>query len=238
MAGYRSFFHNLINLARYNMRIIFGGKFAYFILAALIFFLLFGTIMAFQESEIGIAEIYGILSFPAILLVFYPTAFGIQNDADQRTLEIIFGIPDYRYKVWLVRFLMVLVMVFFLLFPFAALAYYALVSFPIFTMVVQLMALVLFTSTLGFALSTMVKNGNATAVIMVIIGLIFLILSDTMSDSKWYIFLNPFELPRDMNDIVWQEIIRQNRIFLIISSIVLLLVGLLNLQNREKFLRS
>ncbi len=234
--GYRSTIINLARLARYNMRIIFGGKFGYFILAALIFFLLFGTIMAFEESEIELVDIYGILSFPAILLVFYPSAFGIQNDADQRTLEIIFGIPDYRYKVWLLRYVMVLVLVFLLLFPFASIAYYALMSFPIFRMVLQLMVLVLFTSSLGFMISTLVKSGNAAAVILVIIGLAFLILGEQLEHSKWNIFLNPFKVPGDVNEVVWQETIRQNRLFMGLSSIVFILFGLLNLQKRERFL--
>mgnify|MGYP005851224537 CR=1 FL=1 len=231
-----SFIHNLVSLARYNMRIIFGGKFLYFVLAGLIFFLLFGTIMAFEANEIDIADIYGILSFPAILLVFYPSVFGIQNDADQRTLEIIFGIPDYRYKVWLLRYLMVLALALLLLVPFAGLAYYALASFPVIQMVLQLMVLVFFASSLGFALSTIVKNGNAAAALMVIIGLAFLILSEPLEESKWNIFLNPFKSAGNINAIVWQEIVRQNRLFMGLSSIVFLLIGLLNLQNREKFL--
>lgn len=219
------------------MRIVFGGKFIYFILASFGFFLFLGTIKAFDDSYIGIYDVYGLLIFPAILLVFYPSAFGIQNDADQRTLEIIFGIPDYRYKVWLVRILMVQLIVFVFLFPFAAIASYALVTIPIFQMISQLMVLVLFTSTLGFFVSTLVKNGNATAVIMIILGLIFLILADEIEYSKWNIFLNPFQTPDNMNEIIWLETIRQNRIILGISSIVFLLLGLLNLQNREKFLR-
>ncbi|MDF1572721.1 MAG: hypothetical protein P1P82_14020 [Bacteroidales bacterium] len=236
MLGYKSFIINLFRLAKYNMRIIFGGKFGYFILAALIFFLLFGTIMAFEDSEMDLGDIYGILLFPAILLVFYPTAFGIQNDADQRTLEIIFGIPDYRYKVWLLRFFMVLVLVFILLIPFASIAYYALMSFPLFRMVFQLMVLVLFTSSLGFMISTLVKSGNAAAVIMVVIGLAFLILGEPLEGSKWNIFLNPFNIPRDVNDLVWQETIRQNRLFMGLTSVGFILSGLLNLQKRERFL--
>ncbi len=224
-------------MARYNMRIVFGGKFVYFIFASLGFFLLIGTIMAFDESYMGINDVYELMIFPTILLVFYPSAFGIQNDADQRTLEIIFGIPDYRYKVWLVRMLMVLIIVFVVLFPFAYIASYALVSIPILEMVLQLMVLAVFTSTLGFCISTLVKNGNATAVIMVVLGLVFLILSDELDESKWNIFLNPFDNHGDMNDIVWAEILRQNRFILGIASVVFLLLGLLNLQNREKFLR-
>ncbi len=51
--------------------------------------------------------------FPCVLLVFYPAVFGIQNDEDSRILEILFGIPDYKYKVWGVRLLMIYVAIFF-----------------------------------------------------------------------------------------------------------------------------
>jgi hypothetical protein len=237
MSTLRSSIQNTISLARYNMKIIFGGKFVYFILAAFIFFLVFGIIIALEENNMSIDEVYGLLGFPAILLVFFPSVFGIQSDADQRTLEIIFGIPDYRYKVWLVRYLMILLLVFMLLFPFAGLAYYALISFPILKMVLQLMVLVIFISSMGFCISTLVRNGNATAVIMVILGLALLILADELDESKWNVFLNPFDMPRNLNAIVWQEIIRQNRIIMGIGSVVLILIGLLNLQQREKFLR-
>lgn len=232
-----SFIKNTYSLARYNIRIIFGGKFIYFILAAFIFFLVFGIILALDSGDMDMEDIYSLLAFPAILLVFFPSVFGIQSDADQRTLEIIFGIPDYRYKVWLVRYLMILLLVFLLLFPFAGLAYYALISFPVLRMILHLMVLVLFISALGFSLSTMVRNGNATAVIMVVIGLALLIMADALEGSKWNIFLNPFNIPRNINEIVWQETIRQNRIIMGIGSIVLILLGLLNLQKREKFLR-
>ncbi len=237
MLSYKSTIKNSISLARYNMRIIFGGKFIYFVLAAFIFFLVFGIIIALEENVLDMEEVYSLLAFPAILLVFFPSVFGIQSDADQRTLEIIFGIPDYRYKVWLVRYVMILFLVFLLLFPFAGIAWWALVSFPVLPMILHLMVLVLLISSLGFCLSTVVKNGNATAVIMVVLGLAFLILSDELDESKWNIFLNPFDMPGDINEIVWQEIVRQNRIFMGTLSAVLILLGLLNLQQREKFLR-
>jgi hypothetical protein len=237
MSSFRSNIQNSISLARYNMRIIFGGKFIYFVLAAFIFFLLFGTIIALDSNVMRIENIYGILAFPAILLVFFPSVFGIQSDADQRTLEIIFGIPDYRYKVWLVRYVMILFLVFLLLFPFAGIAWWALISFPVLPMILHLMVLVLLVSSLSFCLSTVVKNGNATAVIMVVLGLAFLILSDEMDESKWNIFLNPFDMPGDINEIVWNEIVRQNRIIMGTLSTVMILLGLLNLQQREKFLR-
>ena len=237
MKNYKNIYQNLLRLARYNIRIVFGGKFVYFIFASLGFFLIIGTIDALDESYMLVNDVYGMLIFPTVLLVFYPSAFGIQNDADQRTLEIIFGIPDYRFKVWLVRMIMVLIITFVILFPFAGIAHYALVSIPIFKMVIQLMMIAIFTSTLGFGVSTIVKNGNATAVVIVVLGLIMLVLSETIEYSKWNILLNPFRNPVNINEIVWKETIRQNRIILASLSLVFLLLGLLNLQKREKFLR-
>lgn len=232
-----NFFQNTLRLIRYNIRIIFGGKFGYFILGATLFFLVFGAIMAFEDATIDVKEVYGLLLFPAILLVFYPSAFGIQNDADQRTLEIIFGIPDYRYKVWLVRLVMVIVLTFVLLFPFAGLAHYALVSIPIFKVVGQLMPVVFFVACVGFGVSTLVRNGNAAGAIMIIIALVFFIINDAIRNSKWNLFLNPFRQPDNINEILWQQTVYQNRIILLSISIVMLLLGLLTLQRREKFLR-
>lgn len=237
MAGFNNIRKNLVSLARYNIRIVFGGKFIYFIVAAVLFFLTIGAIMAFDSSYILMYEIYDLLIFPTVLLVFYPSAYGIQNDADQRTLEILFGIPDYRYKVWLVRLLMTLIIVFLLLFPLAYIAHYSLVSIPILKMVLHLMVLALFVSSMGFCVSTIAKNGNATAVIMVVLGLVLLITQDATWETKWNVFLNPFNTPNSMNEVIWLDTIRQNRIIMSAISVVFLLTGLLNLQNREKFLR-
>lgn len=237
MKGFRSVTLNTFRLARYNMRIIFGGKFVYFLLAAVVFYLVIGGITAFDNDWIRVSEIYGLIAFPAILLAFYPTVFGIQSDADARTLEIIFGIPNYRYRVWLVRYFMILLMVFLMLFPFASISFYLLIEFPFMKMILHVMVLVTFTSAMSFCVSTLVKNGNATAVIMVVFGLFFLILSDELDESRWNLFLSPFQESGEVNNVVFAEILRQNRLIMGISSLVFLLLGLLNLQQREKYLR-
>ena len=46
MKKYKNIQRNLISLARYNIRIVFGGKFVYFILAAFGFFLLLTAALA------------------------------------------------------------------------------------------------------------------------------------------------------------------------------------------------
>lgn len=227
-----------LRMSWFNLKIVFGNKFIYFLLAAFVFFLFISGMYIFETNRVTIEDVYGLLLFPGILLLFYPTVFGIQNDADARTLEIIFGIPDYRYKVWLFRLIITFVLAFILLIPMALIASAAIITLPIFSVVASLMPSLLLVGTLGFLLSTVIRNGNGTAVAMVIIGVVFLILGDTdlIEDSQWNIFLNPYDIPGRMNEILWDEIVLKNRIFLLSSSLVFTLMGLLNLQRREKFL--
>ncbi|MBN1820385.1 MAG: hypothetical protein JW833_06700, partial [Prolixibacteraceae bacterium] len=105
----------LIKMLRYNLKIIFANRFFWFLLASFGFFLFFSIQFVFEGDTITEGTVYGLLLFPGILLIFYPTVFGIQNDDDSRMLEILFGIPNYRYKVWLVRIVMIFILVFVIL---------------------------------------------------------------------------------------------------------------------------
>ena len=226
------------SIIRYNLKIIFAGKFFWFLLAAFSFFAYFMFRQAWDRLEINEGSIYGLLLFPCLLLIFYPVVFGIQNDEDNRILEIIFGIPNYRYKIWGVRMLMVYVANYFILIGFAYIARLLLYPVNIFEMAAQLIFPMLFFGNLAFMVSTLTRSGNGTAVVMILLGFAFsLIMSSTatLSNSFWNVFLNPFETPRNIHPVVWQDTIFNSRVFLLISGIVWLMIGLLNLQKREKF---
>lgn len=99
------FWNNLARLTYYNIKIIFGNKFVYFMLSAVLFYVLTVFINLLTEADITEAKGFNMLLIPSVLLIFYPMCFGIQNDQDAKIIEIIFGIPNYRYKVWLFRLL-------------------------------------------------------------------------------------------------------------------------------------
>jgi hypothetical protein len=68
-------------------------------------------------------------------------------------------------------------------------------------------------------------------------GCWFLILAESIGNSMWNLFLNPFDSPNRMNEIVWYNLIVKNRMFLLIGTTVFILNGLYNLQNREGFMQ-
>jgi hypothetical protein len=206
------------------------------VVAAFLFFGFVITITIFEgDDDFSEALIYGFLVFPGLLLIFYPMAYGIQNDDDSKMLETIFGIPNYRYKVWLVRFVLTIGVAAVILVVLGHLANLTLFRFTIMPMIGQVLFPIFFLSSLGFMLSTLIKNGNGTAIVLVIISVIFFIFAEPLEYSAYNIFLNPFSEPRGMSEFIWLTIIYKNRIYLLILSVLCLLNGMFNLQFREKF---
>jgi hypothetical protein len=232
----KSYLLLLYKLMTYNIKVIFGNKFAYFVVAAFLFFAFIIMISILEDdADISEAWIYGILVFPGLLLIFYPMAYGIQNDDDAKMLETIFGIPNYRYKVWLVRFILTIGVAAVILIILGNLANLTLYRFSILPMIGQVLFPITFLSSLGFMLSTLIKNGNGTAIVLVIITFIFFIFFEPLEYSAYNIFLNPFSEPRDMSEFIWLTVIYKNRLYLMLLSALCLLYGMFNLQFREKF---
>lgn len=226
----------IFNMFRYNLKIIFANKFIWFLIASLAFFIAVLLITLFSKGKIDTGSIYNLLLYPGLLLVFYPTVFGIQNDEDTRVLEILFGIPDYRYKVWLVRLVLIYLVVYVILLLLGIFCSWALLPFPVFNMAWHLMFPIFFMGTLAFLLSTFIKNGIGTGVVMIIIGVFFVALMGLLQNSKWNIFLNPFMVPDGMSENAFKSIVQDNRIILFVGIVLALLAGLTSLQKRERFI--
>jgi hypothetical protein len=226
----------LRDLVRYNLKIIFANKFIYFLLAAFLFLVLVVSITIANDATMSSAMVYGFLILPGMLLMFYPIVYGVQNDDDSKMLEIIFGIPNYRYKIWLTRFVIVMGVTFLNILFLSTLANYTLYQISILEMVYELMFPITFMASLGFMLSSRIRSGNGTAITLVIIGLAFFVFSEPLRTSEWNVFLNPFRDPRNLNQVIWESVIFKNRLYLSIGSALCILYTLYNLQFREKFL--
>ncbi len=233
---FRNYWILFRKMIEYNLKIIFSNKFVWFLLGAILFFLGMSVIYVLQTSVSDIGEFYGVFIFCGVLLIFYPTVFGIQNDQDAKTIEILFGIPNYRYKVWLVRIVLMFVIAFLIMLVFSYVASLMIIKFNVLQMTYQIMIPVVFLGMLSFMMSTVIRNGNGTAVVMIIIGIIFMFMGDAIYRSPWNIFHNPFNPAYNVTETAWALITLKSRIILACGSVLFLLAALLNLQRREKFM--
>ncbi len=222
-------------MINYNLKIIFANKFIYFMIAAVTFFLIVTTIMLFSDFTPMPDYVFSSLIFPGLLIIFYPVLFNIQNDKDARMLEIVFSIPNYRYSIYLLRFFISILLLAAIILLMTLFSVFALVQVPVFEMVYEVMYPLIFMACLSFLFTTLIKNASGAAVVIVIIGLFFWIMAEPLEYSKWNVFLNPFNMPSDMSYTIWLNVIFQNRLMLVVGSIISMLWTLINLQKREKF---
>lgn len=94
----------------------------------------------------------------------------------------------------------------------------------------------LFIGTLSFMLSTVIKNGNGTSVVIIIIGLILNLVDGQLGNSQWNIFINPFNVPLDKNPEIFFNTVAHNRVIMLVASTLFIILGLNNTRNREKFI--
>ncbi|PWJ41970.1 hypothetical protein [Sediminitomix flava] len=228
----------ITSMVKYNLKIIFSSFFTYFLIVAfLVLALIVGIAIADSEGfNFAIDLMYGWLLFPGMLLVFYPTTFGIQNDKDANILEVIFSIPNYRYKVWLVRLVMVFIISIAILALFDSLLSVLIFPHEISKVVLQLCFPVIFFGSIGFVFSTMIKTGSGAAVVTILVTIALMILSGAAEGTKWDFFLNPFDQPYQVtNTALWEDIIFYNRIYMLVASVAMILYAMMRLQKREAF---
>lgn len=222
---------------RYNASQVFAGKFIYFLLLALLIFCIVVVVhTAEEEVPPSAATVYYFLLVPGVLLMFYPAAYCVQSDVDGRMLETLFGIPDYRYKVWLARHAVQQLVIAVWLVLLAALCQAALADFSVWAMVFHLMFPIFFLSSVGFMLATLFRSGNGTAALLLIVGLLFWILAEPLEGSRWNLYHNPFVQVDAYESILQQTTTFYSRVYLLVGSVVALLFGLLRLQQRERFM--
>jgi hypothetical protein len=226
----------MVKIVNYNLKIVFANKFLYFLLGALAFFLLVAVISLLDVDEYPVeADVYSILIFPGLLLIFYPSTFGLQNDIDTRMIELLFGIPNYRYRVWLIRLGIIYLTVYVMLFILCLISTVVFTPVPVIEMTFQLMFPIFFLGSVAFLFATILGNGNGAAALMIFIGLVFWISSGILEENRWNIFLNPFDDSHDINITIWKEMLFYNRLYLSVGTFLSILGSLYRLQKREKF---
>jgi len=222
---------------RYNALHIFGGRFVVFLGLALgLFFLVLIIGLLGRGGTPNSERLYNYLLAPGILLVFYPSVYGIQRDQDTRMVETLFGIPDYRYKVWLTRLVTLYIIIAVMMFALVLLCRITLADFPVWRMVYHVMMPIFFLGSLAFFISAQTTSGNATAVIMVIFLMFFWVLGDEIQNSSWFLFHNPFRSVEALRSVLWAQTTFYNRLYLVLGSVIATLFALLRLQHREKFI--
>ena len=222
---------------RSNLRIIFAHRFRYFLAASILAYILISLLVSLDTDNILTAStVYGILMLPGLLLIFYPCVYGIQLDADAGMLETLFGIPNYRYKIYLIRLMLTFALTAVLLVVFSVLSNFLIAPIPILPMVFHLMFPLVFLGCIAFLLATLTHSGHAAGTIVIGLGFVSWLSAGFLGESRWNLFHNPFKENSGINALAQADVTFYNRIILLVIAVLAVLWAMLNLQRREKFL--
>lgn len=224
-------------LAKYNFKILFGGKYFLFMVLSFVYFCYLLFHAAYSGTALDEEVVAANMIMPSLLLVFYSATYGIQKDEETKILEIFFCIPNYMYKVWLLRLLFIFTACYVNVVIFSYMAHLLLCPVEVFAMANNTIFVVVLFGSLAFWLSTVIKSGNGVAVVLLVLwGLLIYVGKQFYVNTIWDISLNPYSEPSNIHSEIWQTTITNRKMLLAAVSCVLILMSLGNLRRREQLL--
>lgn len=225
---------------RLQARIIFSHKFLWFMAGLLIYWIVVYAINYNQEmlDRMSVEEVLPLLlQMPLSALAIYLNMQLITSEKDNRTLEVMFTTAGSRYKVWLLRLGALNAILLILAVALSTLAFFTITEVPILPLAVHGFVPAFFVGamTLYFA----IKFRSSLAAGMVSAGVIFvaMMLFNGLEAPRYFIYFNPYDMPRQLDPETWNLWMWQNRIGVLCCGAFLLFTALRGMEERERLLR-
>jgi len=225
---------------RLQTQVIFSHKFIWFMLGILAYFIVAYAINYHQSmiDRMPMEDVLPLLlEFPLAALAVFLSMQVITSEKDNRTLEVMFTTAGSRYKVWLLRLGTLNLILLMLAFVFAAAAFFAFTDVPIIGMALHAFIPTFFAGSMTLYFAVRFRSGLAAG--MVAAGLLVLILmfTDLLYETRYYLFFNPYDVPRQLDPETWHLWMWQNRIGVLCAGGFMLFAALRGMEVRERLLR-
>lgn len=231
---------NLFQLFIQTRKILFSGKFYYFMGFIILWVTFFIVIIHFVEGAepFNQDEIFYILNFvPMIVMSLYVSMTLVSYEKDNFTIETIFSVPGSPYKVWSYKLAVMFMILVFLQMTLILMSYIFIADFQISVMFIHAFVPVFFIANLNFYFSTVLKSGIAAGLVTLIVLFICLLLGPAIDDSPWFLYLSPYNKPFDLDTMIWNERLLYNKIGVASLGVVFMYRGLSRLRKREPFIK-
>lgn len=225
---------------RLQAQIIFSHKFIWFMLGILAYFIV-AYVINYKQSVIDRMALEDVLpwllEFPLAALAVFLSMQVITSEKDNRTLEVMFTTAGSRYKVWLLRLGALNTILLLLAFIFSMLAFFAFTDIPIIGMALHGFVPTFWAGNLTLYFAVRFRSGLAAG--MVAAGLLTLILmfTELLNETRYFLFFNPYHVPRRLDPETWNLWMWQNRIGVLCLGGLLLFAALRGMEVRERLLR-
>ncbi len=225
---------------RLQARIIFSHKFVWFMAGILAYF---GVAYAINYNQSIIERmpmedvLPVLLEFPLSALAVFLSMQVITSEKDNRTLEVMFTTAGSRYKVWLLRLGTLNAILLILAFALSALAFFTFTDIPIIGMALHAFVPTFFAGSMTLYFAVRFRSGLAAGMIAAGLLVLILMFSELLNETRYFLYFNPYHVPRRLDPATWNLWMWQNRIGVLVFGGLLLFAALRGMEVRERLLR-
>jgi len=222
-----------------NCRIVFGWKMLLFLTGTAIYFVVFCLIRASMDEPIT-------LGTALAWLVWLPTTvFGVffamdlvARERDAGLLETIFTVSVSLYRVWIIKFAVLMLSVTLLALALIALTDRIVIELPVMLTLVYVLPPLVFFAALTVLFSVVFKSANAAGLCMAaVLGFVLLVSRGGISTTRIFPYLNPFDMPPETEVFNWVRTVLYNKVGYVVLGGVWFWRALRWLDRRERLLQ-
>ncbi len=178
-----------------------------------------------------------VLELPLGVLAILLSMQIIASEKEKRTLEVMFTAAGSRYKLWLLRFGSLHLLLALLAVVLNLFAFFFFTDIPLFTAALHAFIPAFFISTLTLFFSVRLRSGLAAGMITAGLSSVLLLFSAELSDTAYTVFFNPYAVFRHVDPEVRTLWMWQNRISITIAGLLFYFGALRGLDKRERLLK-
>lgn len=240
MLNWRELLLTTWRLFRLSCRIVFYRKLTFMAIGVLVYYVAMYAFAVWRPDEgFGVSRALNVLvEIPGIALAIYLTMDLVAGERDRNTLETLFSTTSSHYRIWTIRMVGVYLVLAATLMGMTVAAYFVFAELPIFRGALNAFLPACFAAGLAFYFSVLCRSGNAAAMLSTGVMALALIVSESMPDSPFVLFLDSFDPPVGMEDTLWGDRVLLNRMAVALFSGLLLLIGLRKMEARERLVSS
>ncbi|MFQ5604759.1 MAG: hypothetical protein ACE5HS_15930 [bacterium] len=225
---------------RRQVQIMFSKKFVWFLLGILGYFVLV-YVINYRQSMIDRMTQEDILpwlvALPLTVLAVYLNMQLISSEKENRTLEVMFTTAGSRYKVWLFRLTTLNLLLLMISIGLSHLAFFTIADMAVWGTAAHGFVPAYFVGGMTLYFAVKFRSGFAAGMVSGGILILLSMFSEALYETRYFLYFNPYDVPRQLDPETWQLWMWQNRMALMVLGVLLQFFALRGLEERERLLR-
>ncbi len=225
-------------LFRLSFRVTFRRKLLFMTGGVIAYYALIYAISVYQPNE-GFADddaLLFLVEIPGTVLAIYLTMDLVATERDRQTLETLLSTASSHYVIWIVRLISVFAVLLVTLVTMSTASYFLFAELPFLRGGLNAFVPAAVMVGVTFYASSWAKGANTAAMMAASALMLVLMFAEVLSETSYWLFLDPFEVPLGGNELFWTEPILLNRLGFLTVAGLFVFLGLRRMEQREKFL--